>query len=26
VGEPLRDAEVIDWLWKTFAQIYQGQK
>lgn len=25
-GEPLRDAEVIDWLWKTFAQIYQGQK
>jgi transcription-repair coupling factor (superfamily II helicase) len=26
VGEPLRDAEVIDWLWKTFALIYQGQK
>jgi transcription-repair coupling factor (superfamily II helicase) len=26
VGEPLRDAEVIDWLWKMFAQIYQGQK
>ncbi|MEY4961496.1 MAG: transcription-repair coupling factor [Actinomycetota bacterium] len=22
--EPLRDAEVIDWLWKTFALIYQG--
>jgi transcription-repair coupling factor (superfamily II helicase) len=26
VGEPLRDAEVVDWLWKTFALIYQGQK
>jgi transcription-repair coupling factor (superfamily II helicase) len=26
VGEPLRDAEVVDWLWKTFAHIYQGQK
>jgi transcription-repair coupling factor (superfamily II helicase) len=22
--EPLRDAEVIDWLWRTFALIYQG--
>jgi transcription-repair coupling factor (superfamily II helicase) len=22
--EPIRDAEVIDWLWKTFALIYQG--
>ena len=26
VGEPLRDAEVIDWLWRTFELIYQGQK
>ena len=26
VGEPLRDAEVIDWLWKTFSLIFQGQK
>lgn len=25
VGEPLRDSEVIDWLWKTFALIFQGQ-
>ncbi len=23
--EPIRDAEVIDWLWKTFALIYQGK-
>lgn len=23
--EPLRDAEVIDWLWKMFALIYQGK-
>ena len=26
IGEPLRDAEVIDWLWKTFSLIFQGQK
>lgn len=25
VGEPLRDSEVLDWLWKTFALIFQGQ-
>ena len=26
VGEPLRDSEVIDWLWKTFSLIFQGQQ
>ena len=26
VGEPLRDQEVIDWLWQMFQQIFGGKK